>query len=228
MSYALGQVSDADLKRETAVAERTSLTERSDGSIEVTSPKVVVSADHRTRFSNVSFVPGGTYVVVSRADAQGRGVPILADPWAAYQEGQLLPGPVAAQVKASGIPVPQAGRRWIPWAIVGGGMMLAVSALYFFGAKKVKPNSRRSSRMNGRRGGRKSTFTVRSVERIREGTYKVSVDLGRDGEIRVIVYPEPLPMQVLSDGPVQWLESDLSSAQKKKIMSAVAAAKRSQ
>ena len=146
MSYALGQVSDADLKRETAVAEQTSLMELSDGSIEVSNPKVVVAAEHRTRFSNVSFVPGGAYVVVSRADARARGVPILADPWAAYQSGQLLPGPVAAQVKASGIPVPQEGKRWIPWALVGGGMAIALGALLFVSEKKsMKSNARRKA-----------------------------------------------------------------------------------
>lgn len=227
MSYSLGQSEDSDLKSVTAFAEQTSLTEWSDGSIEVSTPKVVVSSQYRSRFSVYSQQGiSSPYIVVSRADAQSRGVPILADPWSAYQAGQKLPGPMAAQVKASGIPIPQEGRRWIPWAIVGGGMMLAVSALYFFGAKKVKPNSRRSSGRNGGRGGRRSTFIVRSVERIREGTYKVSVDLGRDGEIRVIVYPDPLPMQVLSDGPVQWLESDLSSAQRKKITAAVTATKK--
>lgn len=146
MSYSLGQSEDSDLKSVTAFAEQTSLTEWSDGSIEVSTPKVVVSSQYRSRFSVYSQQGvSSPYIVVSRADAQSRGVPILADPWSAYQAGQKLPGPMAAQVKASGIPIPQEGRRWIPWAIVGGGMMLAVSAIYFFGARKVKPNSRRSS-----------------------------------------------------------------------------------
>lgn len=72
----------------------------------------------------------------------------------------------------------------------------------------------------------RQTFIVRDVEFIREGTYKVYVNLGKEGEIRVIVYPEPLPMQVLSDGAVRWLESDLSSQQKRKVLAAVAKATR--
>jgi len=148
MSYALGQVDDG-LKAATSLAESTSLVEESDGSIVVSTPMVVVSKEFARRIGVYTHVSGpgeDQYAVVSRANAQGVGAPILADPWAAYQAGQALPGPAAAQVKASGIPVPQEGRRWIPWAIVGGGMMLAVSALYFFGTKKVKPNPRRSTK----------------------------------------------------------------------------------
>ena len=231
MRYALGQAADSALKEQTSFAEQTSLREFSDGSIEVSSPMVVVSAQYRRQFS-VYTQQGANppYIVVSRADAQARGAPILADPWAAYQAGQKLPAPMAAQVKASGVPIPQAGKRWIPWALVGGGLAVALGLVLMVSSKSMKPNRRRRPRLskNSSRGGRKKrAFTIRSVEHVREGTYKVYIDLGRDGEIRVIVYPSPLPMQVLSDGPVQWLESDLSEAQRKKIMSAVAAAKRS-
>lgn len=144
MSYALGQAADSALKEQTAFAEQTSLTEFSDGSIEVSSPKVVVSAQYRGQFS--VYTQQGTnppYIVVSRADAQARGVPILADPWAAYQAGQKLPAPMAAQVKASGVPIPQAGKRWIPWALVGGGLAVALGLVLMVSSKSMKSNRRR-------------------------------------------------------------------------------------
>jgi hypothetical protein len=148
MSYALGQAADSALKEQTAFAEQTSLTEFSDGSIEVSSPKVVVSAQYRGQFS--VYTQQGTnppYIVVSRADAQARGVPILADPWAAYQAGQKLPAPMAAQVKASGVPIPQAGKRWIPWALVGGGLAVALGLVLMVSFKSMKPNRRRRRRL---------------------------------------------------------------------------------
>jgi hypothetical protein len=56
--------------------------------------------------------------------------------------------------------------------------------------------------------GRKQ-FVIKSVERVREGTYKFFVDAGRDGEFRIIVYPGSLPMQVFGPGEGQWLERDI-------------------
>ena len=71
-------------------------------------------------------------------------------------------------------------------------------------------------------GGRKffKTFKIEGVEKVREGTYRFYVDAGKEGSLRVIVYPDPLPMQVLGAGNIQYLESDLTDAQKKKLRDA--------
>lgn len=63
-------------------------------------------------------------------------------------------------------------------------------------------------------------FKVEDVEFVRSETYKVYVDAGKDGKLRVVVYPGD-KMSVLSSGPVQWLEDDLSADQKKKVLKAI-------
>ena len=148
MRHYLGQVDDLDIKAATSIAEITSLAERADGSIVVAMPMVVVAKEFGAR-RVLTYTGQGAdrYAVVTREDAQRVGAPILADPWAAYQAGQALPGPQAAQVKGRRIPIPQEGRRWVPWAIVGGGMAVALGAMLMLSSKKsVKPNRRRSSR----------------------------------------------------------------------------------
>jgi hypothetical protein len=67
---------------------------------------------------------------------------------------------------------------------------------------------------------RPKKFKIEHVEFVRSDTYKVSVDLGKEGRIRIVVYPGN-KMQVLSDGPLQWLQDDLSSAQQKQIVKAI-------
>lgn len=77
----------------------------------------------------------------------------------------------------------------------------------------MKRTSRKSSSSQSSK-----AFRVVGVERIREGTAKVYVDAGRDGELWVTVYPDPLPMRVFSaSSNVQWLESDLTDAQRKQV-----------
>jgi hypothetical protein len=144
----LGQVDDLDIKAAASIAEISSLAERADGSIVVAMPMVVVAKEFGARAGSTYTGQGADrYAVVTREDAQRVGAPILADPWAAYQAGQALPGPQAAQVKGRRIPIPQEGRRWVPWAIVGGGMAVALGAMFVLSSKKsVKPNRRRSSR----------------------------------------------------------------------------------
>lgn len=148
MRHYLGQVDDLDIKAAASIAEITSLVERADGSIVVAMPMVVVAKEFGARAGSTYTGQGADrYAVVTREDAQRVGAPILADPWAAYQAGQALPGPQAAQVKGRRIPIPQEGRRWVPWAIVGGGMAVALGAMFVLSSKKsVKPNRRRSSR----------------------------------------------------------------------------------
>lgn len=63
-------------------------------------------------------------------------------------------------------------------------------------------------------------FKIEGVERIRAGTYKVYVDAGKDGELRIIVYPGG-NMSVLSNGPVAWLQDDISSVHQKQVLLAV-------
>lgn len=77
----------------------------------------------------------------------------------------------------------------------------------------MKRTSRKSSSSQSSK-----AFRVVGVERIRERTAKVYVDAGRDGELWVTVYPDPLPMRVFSaSSNVQWLESDLTDAQRKQV-----------
>lgn len=73
-----------------------------------------------------------------------------------------------------------------------------------------------------------SKFKILSIETIRQDTYVVSIDLGkRDGEIRVTVYPAPLPPLVTSrNTEMQWLASDLSDSQMTKIRRAIVKASR--
>jgi hypothetical protein len=61
--------------------------------------------------------------------------------------------------------------------------------------------------------GPKKKFKIVDRERVREGTYKFTIDAGADGMLRIIVYPEPLPMAVFAPGAAQWLQSDLTEAQ---------------
>lgn len=63
-------------------------------------------------------------------------------------------------------------------------------------------------------------FKIEGVEFVRTDTYKVYVDAGKEGKLRVVIYPGD-KMSVLSDGPVQWLEHDLSGDQRKKLLKAV-------
>lgn len=65
-------------------------------------------------------------------------------------------------------------------------------------------------------------FRLIDSEKVREGTYKFTVDAGRDGELRVIVYPEPSPMSVFGSGSIQWLEADLSDKQRQLLRREVA------
>lgn len=67
---------------------------------------------------------------------------------------------------------------------------------------------------------RRQTFKVTQVEQIRPGTFKVTVDVGKGSTIRVHVYPAPLPWLIMSDDCVQWLASDLSDVEQKKILKA--------
>lgn len=77
-----------------------------------------------------------------------------------------------------------------------------------------------------RTGGAKvKKFKVEGVEFVRADTYKVYVDLGKEGKIRIVVYPGD-KMMVLSDGPVQWLQTDLSSAQQRQVVKAIDAFKK--
>jgi len=77
----------------------------------------------------------------------------------------------------------------------------------------VKRTSRKSSSAKPAK-----AFRVVGAERVREGTAKVYVDAGRDGELWVTVYPDPLPMRVFSPSSnVQWLQSDLTDAQRKLV-----------
>lgn len=63
-------------------------------------------------------------------------------------------------------------------------------------------------------------FKIESVEFVRQGTYKVYINLGKEGSIRVIIYPSG-PAAVLSDGPVKGLASDLSDNHMSKIRTAI-------
>ena len=63
-------------------------------------------------------------------------------------------------------------------------------------------------------------FKIETIERIRECTYKVYVDRGKAGKLRIVVYPGTC-MQVLSDDAVIWLQSDLTDAQQTKIRHAI-------
>jgi predicted RNA binding protein YcfA (HicA-like mRNA interferase family) len=69
-----------------------------------------------------------------------------------------------------------------------------------------------------------SKFVIKGTEKVREGTYKFDVDLGKTS-IRVIVYPNKR-MQVLGNDSVQWLQSDLTDAQQQKLLALVAKAER--
>ena len=60
---------------------------------------------------------------------------------------------------------------------------------------------------------RQKKFKIVDRERVRAGTYKFTIDAGSEGLLRVVVYPEPLPMAVFAPGAVQWLQSDLTEAQ---------------
>jgi len=64
---------------------------------------------------------------------------------------------------------------------------------------------------------RSKQFKIVDREKVREGTYKFTIDAGRDGELRVIVYPDPLPMAVFSPGEGQWLQSDLTESQQQRL-----------
>lgn len=62
-------------------------------------------------------------------------------------------------------------------------------------------------------------FVVRAVEKVRDDTHKITVDAGRDGELRIYVYPNNT-MQILSNGAVQWLEADLTPKQRAMVLKA--------
>jgi hypothetical protein len=64
-------------------------------------------------------------------------------------------------------------------------------------------------------------FKITGVEFVRTGTHKVYIETSTLGDIRVIVYPSPLPMRVLSSNDLQLLETDLTEAQQKMIRAAV-------
>jgi hypothetical protein len=61
---------------------------------------------------------------------------------------------------------------------------------------------------------------IESIEKVRDGTHMVWVDIGTEGKLRVFVYPGNV-MRIFCDTPIQWLQSDLSPAQQKKILDAV-------
>lgn len=62
---------------------------------------------------------------------------------------------------------------------------------------------------------------VESVESLRLGTFKVHCTVGKQQCIRVVVYPGNVPMLVIGDDGVQWLESDLTAHQRSVIINAV-------
>ena len=73
-----------------------------------------------------------------------------------------------------------------------------------------------------------SKFVVSEPEKVRDGTYKFSIDVGKvsgsrtaKGSIRVVVYPNK-SMQVFGNDSMQWLQSDLTDAQQKKLLALVA------
>lgn len=77
-----------------------------------------------------------------------------------------------------------------------------------------------------------SKFVVSEPEKVRDSTYKFSIDVGKvrsapaaGGSIRVIVYPNK-SMQVYGNDSMQWLQSDLTDAQQKKLLALVAKAER--
>ena len=106
---------------------------------------------------------------------------------------------------------------------------------HFYSAPVVAPKPRRPARRDDGplpglfRGPAKKArsadhFTVRSVELERPGIYKAYIDHGRDGELRVVVYPNG-HMQVFGKDSIQWLQSDLTQKQQDRIMVAVRKAK---
>lgn len=71
-----------------------------------------------------------------------------------------------------------------------------------------------------------SRFKITSVEIVRDGTYKLCIDAGKDGNLRVLSYPTG-PLMILSDTGVQWLDCDLSDKQRTIITRAVKRAAKS-
>ena len=92
--------------------------------------------------------------------------------------------------------------------------------------KRTSRKPKRTSRLFGlAKNAKGRKFVVLSAEYMRPGTAKVVVDAGkhggRDGELWITVYPDPLPMRVFAPGSnVQWLESDLSSSEVSKVRAA--------
>ena len=63
-------------------------------------------------------------------------------------------------------------------------------------------------------------FKILDVEYVRAETYKVYADAGRDGPLRIIVYPNW--MQVFNNNPnLKFFQSDLSSTQQTQVLKAV-------
>jgi hypothetical protein len=63
-------------------------------------------------------------------------------------------------------------------------------------------------------------FKVEHVEQVRPETYQVTVNAGKEGTLRINVYPGN-QLAIFSDSNVQWLTSDLSDAQLKQVLNAV-------
>jgi hypothetical protein len=63
-------------------------------------------------------------------------------------------------------------------------------------------------------------FKVEHVEQVRSETYQVTVNAGVEGALRINVYPGN-KLAIFSDSDVEWLPSDLSDAQLKRVLNAV-------
>ena len=87
-------------------------------------------------------------------------------------------------------------------------------------ARRARPNPGSCS-MRRANPSKAKKFKITGVEFVRTGTHKVYIETAEFGDIRVIVYPSPLPMRVLSSNDLQLLESDLTEAQQKMIRAAV-------